>query len=101
MSDSNLSQKFDQGIQTAISQNSSIVAKVLEEDLNPPLKISDQKEEQFHSKFTVDAMSLFRWFSANNQEQETDENEGDDGDASSRASLESFVSRMTRFTEFD
>lgn len=99
VSESHGNPKLNEGIQTAINKNGLIVTKVLEEDLNPPLIISDHSKEQFHSKFIVDSLSLYRWFNAN---QDDIAGNGDDGDdASSNGSMESCVSYMTRMTEFD
>ena len=88
-------QSYIGGIQAAINKNSVIVKKVLEEELNPPLTVADHSQEQFHSKFLVDSMSLYRWFSSNNDDTDRDD------DARSISSLETCVSVMTRMTEFD
>ncbi|XP_028415253.1 uncharacterized protein LOC114538294 [Dendronephthya gigantea] len=90
-------QRLNGGTQTTMKQNSLIVAKVLWEDLNPPLTISEQAHEQFHSRFVIDPMSLYRWFNANKHDCERDE----DDDASSNSSIESCVSYMTKITTFD
>jgi hypothetical protein len=96
LSGCNVDQKLNEGIQTTMSKNALLIVKVLEEDLNPPLIISDQTREQFHSKFILDSLSLYRWFTANQ-----DDNDDDDDDALSTGSIDSCVSYMTRMTEFD
>ena len=88
-------QTFNGSIQAAISKNSAIIKKVLEEDLNPPLMIADHTQEQFHSKFIVDSVSLYRWFSS------IDDDTDDGDDALSNTSLETCVSVMTRMTDFN
>ena len=89
----NMTQKFNEGIQSTINKNSLLVEKVLKEDLNPPLIVSSKTQEQFHSKFMVNSMSLYRWFTANQ-----DDTDGTDDGASS---IESCVSYMTRMAEFE
>ena len=97
LSGNSASRKFDGNIQTAMNKSGSIVTKVLEEDLNPPL-IAKITQEQFHSKFVVNSMSIYRWFNAN---QKSDDIVDDDDDASSNASIGSCVSYMTVMTEFN
>ena len=94
----NMTQKFNEGIQSTINKNGLLVEKVLKEDLNPPLIVSCKTQEQFHSKFVVSSMSLYRWFTANQ-----DDTNGTDGDGvgDDASSMESCVSYMTRMTEFE
>ena len=91
-----MTQKFNEGIQSTINKNGLLVEKVLKEDLNPPLIVSSKTQEQFHSKFMVNNMSLYRWFTANQ-----DNTDGTDGDDDGASSIESCVSYMTRMTEFE
>ena len=90
------SHRLNRDIQTTMKQNGLIVAKVLREDLNPPLTISEQAQEHFHSRFIIDPMSLYRWFNANKNECDDE-----DDDVSSNSSLESCISYMTKATVFD
>ena len=94
----NMTRKFNEGIQSTINKNGLLVEKVLKEDLNPPLVIFSKMQEQFHSKFIVKSMSLYRWFTAN---QDNSDVLDKDDDASSNGSVESCLSYITRLTEFD